>query len=238
MAHTLFNVTNVIVLAFFIPLLARLCEKLIPSKEASRTCVLEPHLLVTPELALHAARLALADMTRRAWTVASAALASAIGKTKVAEEAVVEAEKGIDRTQTEIRDYLVRVSRQKLSERQAAMIPELIHCVNDAERISDLAVKIFRKGAKLRKGTLAPFFAAKVGGLISQVRAFANVVVAALRKGEPMTIDSAAAESEIKSRARLISHSDGVPLELLSLLAAVRDITRHLDNIATRVNGI
>ena len=162
MAHTLFNVTNVIVLAFFIPLLARLCEKLIPSKEESRACVLEPHLLVTPELALHAARLALADMTRRAWTVAAAALASAIGKTKVV----------------------------------------------------------------------------GVGGLISQVRAFANVVAAALRKGEPMTIDPAAADSEIKNRARLISHSDGVPLELLSLLAAVRDITRHLGNIATRVNGI
>ena len=118
------------------------------------------------------------------------------------------------------------------------MIPELIHCVNDAERISDLAVKIFRKGAKLRKGTLAPFFAANVGGLVSRVRAFANAVAAALRKGEPMMIDPASAESEIKNRARLISHSDGVPLELLSLLAAIRDIARHLGNIATRVNNI
>ena len=70
MAHTLFNVANVIVLSFFIPHLARLVTLIIPSRDASRITPLEPHLLSTPALALEAARRTLADMTRRAWTIA------------------------------------------------------------------------------------------------------------------------------------------------------------------------
>jgi Na+/phosphate symporter len=135
MAHTLFNITNVCILSFFIPILARICKRIIPEGTAQKTVTLEPHLLAVPSLALQAASKALADMTRRSWTIASAALNTLVGRASADEAAIERAEKEIDDMQIKIRDYIVGISRGKLTEREAAAIPELLHCVNDAERI-------------------------------------------------------------------------------------------------------
>ena len=55
MAHTLFNVANVVVLSFFIPLLARLCTRLLRDGTGLKVTSLEPRLLANPEVALMAA---------------------------------------------------------------------------------------------------------------------------------------------------------------------------------------
>lgn len=248
MAHTLFNVTNVVVLAFFIPLLARICERLIGEGKSGRTVLLEPHLLASPELALHAATLALGDMTRRAWTVASAALATCLGKAAVDADSIENAENGVDAMQADIRAYLIQISQRSLTDRQACMIPEIIHCVNDAERISDLALRVYRKTNRVR-GTLPADVRADVAAVIGQVRLFAHATVEAIKTGRPIAEDPVALENAIHTAVRKATrafsahlHDSGERTEgdlaVLAVFSCLRDISRHLGNIATRIPGL
>lgn len=248
MAHTLFNVTNVVVLAFFIPLLARICERLIGEGKSGRTVLLEPHLLASPELALHAATLALGDMTRRAWTVASAALATCLGKAAVDADSIENAENGVDAMQADIRAYLIQISQRSLTDRQACMIPEVIHCVNDAERISDLALRVYRKTNRVR-GTLPADVRADVAAVIGQVRLFAHATVEAIKTGRPIAEDPVALENAIHTAVRKATrafsahlHDSGERTEgdlaVLAVFSCLRDISRHLGNIATRIPGL
>lgn len=248
MAHTLFNVTNVVVLAFFIPLLARICERLIGEGKSGRTVLLEPHLLASPELALHAATLALGDMTRRAWTVASAALATCLGKAAVDADSIENAENGVDAMQADIRAYLIQISQRSLTDRQACMIPEVIHCVNDAERISDLALRVYRKTNRVR-GTLPADVRADVATAIGQVRLFAHATVEAIKTGRPIAEDPVALENAIHTAVRKATrafsahlHDSGERTEgdlaVLAVFSCLRDISRHLGNIATRIPGL
>ncbi len=246
MAHTLFNVTNVIVLTAFIPLLARLCTHLIPERRDVRSLILEPHFLATPELAFDAARRALADMTRRAWTVSSVAMMSCFGKTAVDEESVRKAEAEIDEMQTRIRDYLIAVSQRKLTEVQAQAIPEILHCINDAERISDLALKIYRKTARVRREDLPEALREAANTVIADVRAFARDTIAAVKTGAAFAEDPRDTERRIHTHAKEITRlfaarmntevrSAETDMAVLSVVSGLRDISRHLGNIAVRV---
>lgn len=249
MAHTIFNVANVIVQTPFIPLIARLCSRLIGDDKTARVQALEPHLLAAPALALHAVRLALGDMTRRAWTISSVALNNCLGRANVDEESVQNAEKEIDEMQARIRDYLVALSQRKLTERQAQALPEFVHCVNDAERISDIAVKIYRKTARIQRQGLTDDLIEEMTDLIGHLRTFAHDTVHVLRKGGALTEEPAVAEAEIKRAAKAISKrysealcaaADGLPRDtaFLTVLAGVRDVSRHIGNIAERISAL
>ena len=245
MAHTLFNVGNVILLSAFIPALARICETIIRSKGESRTLTLEPNLLVAPALALQAAASAVAEMTRRAWTVASVALNNSLGKTSVNPESIEAAEREVDKMREQIKAYLVEISQRKLSQREALMIPELIHCANDAERISDLALKVCRKGDVVKGGIADPGAVSLVAGVAAQVRQFAHDTIDAMRNGKPPAFDPKSIDSGIRSAARMATlelwsdqPSRGAHtreyLALVSVFKCLGDISRHIGNIAVR----
>lgn len=249
MAHTLFNVGNVILLSAFIPALARICETIIRSKGKLRTLTLEPNLLVAPALALQAAASAVAEMTRRAWTVASVALNNSLGKTSVNPESIEAAEREVDKMREQIKAYLVEISQRKLSQREALMIPELIHCANDAERISDLALKVCRKGDVVGGGIADPGAVSLVAGVAAQVRQFAHDTIDAMRNGKPPAFDPKSIDSEIRSAARMATlelwndqPSRGAHtreyLALVSVFKCLGDISRHIGNIAVRARGV
>ncbi|MBQ9759368.1 MAG: Na/Pi cotransporter family protein, partial [Opitutales bacterium] len=74
-AHTLFNVTATIILVGFIPLLAKICEKVIPvEKERTKFQRLEPHLLYTPSIALAQTAGALRKMLKKSWKIVDCTL--------------------------------------------------------------------------------------------------------------------------------------------------------------------
>lgn len=245
MAHTLFNITNVIALTAFIPLLAKLCETIIRAKENPRISILEPKLLLAPSLALQAATTALADMTRRAWTVASVALNNSLGKTAVSPEAIEGAEAAIDEMREQINAYLVKVSQLKLSSHEAQKIPELVHCVNDAERISDLALKVYRQSNLARSALAESDTLTQFSLVASKVRKFAHSTIEALRSGKSSSFDPVAVSSGIKEAVKktTVELWDNPQaretntmeyLAALSVFKCLRDISRHIGNIATR----
>lgn len=249
MAHTIFNVANVIVQTPFIPLLAKLCTRLIGDDRTTRVQALEPHLLEAPALALHAARLALGDMTRRAWTIASVALNNCLGRATVDEESIQNAEREIDEMQSRIRDYLVAISQRKLTERQAQALPELVHCVNDAERISDIAVKIYRKTARIQRQGLSEDLLASTSDIIARLRAFAHETTHVLHKGGTLNHAPSVTEDVITRAAKALSRqysgtlsdADGdhaYDTAFLTVLAGIRDVNRHIGNIAERIPAL
>ena len=140
-AHTVFNVFTTLILLPFIPILARICEKVIPvSSGKIKYQYLEPHLLDTPPIALTQTAYALRRMLQKAWRMIDCAL-SIYNRNDEKNQAFVrqleKREADIDERQKNITDYLAQLMSRKLTRSEAAQIPLLLHCTNDVERIGD-----------------------------------------------------------------------------------------------------
>ncbi len=250
MAHSIFNVSNVIILSAFIPLLARLCEKIIPERRRSKSLnMLEPRLLAAPDLAISAAVRALSDMTRRATTLVNVAVKAGLGDAAVSDESLHTAEDEVDSQQLSIRDYLISISQRKLSENAARALPEIVHCINDAERISDLALILSHRTAKGRND-LTHDDRELLRNILHSIRHLSRSTLAAL-KGDLKAAESAKAqEQEVVDQIRKVNARSAANLHtkeadakadgfiLVGVLALIRDIARHLGNIASRAPQI
>ena len=145
-AHTLFNVCTSLVLIPFIPLLAGLCERMIPVKDKKiKFERLEPHLLDTPSIALTQTSTALRQMLQKAWKMIDCAL-NIYGRNDEKNQKLVKQlnkrEEDVDARQKAITEYLAHLMRRPLTEQEAEQIPMLLHCTNDVERIGDHAAII------------------------------------------------------------------------------------------------
>lgn len=252
MAHSLFNVTNVIVLAFFIPGLAWLCEAIIPGKKIPvRVVRLETHLLNTPQLALICAMNALADMTEKAWRASLDALRGYKDGKPVDVDTVRKTEDEVDHAQSEIMDYLVQLTRKELNERQAQAIPVLMHCVNDAERISDLAFLIARRAAthpahasKFTAGALH-----EMQEIVGKTCTIADLTLESLRggKGNAKAVGIVTQDMKALTRKSIQGHVERLQsgqcqpdrgMVFVEVIAALENIIRHLENIAQRADRL
>jgi phosphate:Na+ symporter len=250
MAHTLFNVTNVFIMTPFVGTLAWLCERLIPAKKATTATVhLERNLLNTPSLALFCAMRALADMTDTAWRAAMLALRGYKDGAPVKVSDVEAIEDQVDNNQVDIMDYLVQLTRKDLSELQAAAIPVLMHCVNDAERISDLALLIARRAEEAQAQSAAKSFSKdalqELETLLEKATAVARLTHESLQDGRFLakSVGSAVKELEALAHVSMQNHvqrlQDGLctperGLIFVEVVAAIENIVRHLENIAQR----
>ena len=57
-------------------------------------------------------------------------------------DSVQQKEEVVDNLQREITHYLIEISERELGKDEAEMIPVLLHCVNDVERVGDHAINI------------------------------------------------------------------------------------------------
>ena len=140
MFHTIFNVAVSMLLLPFVTQFAALCNWIIPIRDKVRNQLLEPALLNTPSVALKLTSRALEEMVTGAWDMVNKAITEHFLSADTDEkkyEALVEAESRIDKMQSDVTSYLVQLTRRRLAEPQSEMIPLLMHCTNDAERIAD-----------------------------------------------------------------------------------------------------
>ena len=157
-------------------------------------------------------------------------------------------EERVDRYQTEIMEYLSQVMRRKLSPKQAELIPALMHCTNDAERIADRAENIINLTRRLEAENLTISRAAleeleRIYTELSKQTAFAlNALEFSEEEWKERAVKAEAligklaADSE-ENHIRRIKNSKCtaqtgiIYVELLGELVAV---SRHLSNIAER----
>lgn len=236
MAHTLFNVTNVIILTAFIPLIARFCTAIIKEKATKGDSILEPRFLATPEIACIASVRALSEMLRRAVTLTQVAIKSALGESEITRDILQEREDSIDERQNAIRDYLVGISQHKISSRIATSLPEILHCVNDAERVSDLAM-ILNTRASLLNGKLNETERAFIYDMLSGIRSLSSNVRKALRGDKEARKLASEKENELFEKLKSQA-SNTTNLPLVGVVSSLRDVVRHLSNITDRIDTI
>ena len=236
MAHTIFNVANVIVLTAFIPLIAKICTKILKEKPGKGDSILEPRFLATPEIACIASVRALTDMLRRATTLTQVAVRSALGEAQITRDVLQEKEDAIDERQNAIRDYLVGISQHKINARIASSLPEILHCVNDTERISDLAL-ILNTRATLLSGNITEDERSFIHETLTGIRSLSSNIRKALNG------DIEARKTALEKKCQLVDKLQSqatttTNLHFVGVVSSMRDVVRHMSNIIARVEAI
>jgi phosphate:Na+ symporter len=144
-AHSMFNILNVIVFTPILSLLEKAVYLILPIKEdeiAEKPVVLEEHLLNTPEIALDQAKRAIGDMAKRCKKTLKQSMDGFFNNDSKSLDKALKNEDRIDEYQEHITTYLVKLSQRQLSDIVSSELPVLLHTVNDLERVGDHAKNI------------------------------------------------------------------------------------------------
>ncbi len=154
--NTLFRVSTVAVLAWFIPLIEKLMKKIVPddpndTAETEDMNRLEERFLAYPTLAVEQTRLTMrkmAELTQKSITSAMALLDDYNIKGM---QEVVALESVVDRYEDKIGSYLMRVTGQYLTETQNKAVSQYLRAITDFERISDHALNIAQRAEEIHE---------------------------------------------------------------------------------------
>jgi Na/Pi-cotransporter len=254
-AHTSFNVLNCVLFIPFIPIMARICQKIIPVTEADQEKVLqylEPRLLQQPTIALEQSILEIGYMVRRGQKSVNEACDLFCGKASGLEKKILAREEFIDRLQHEITAYLVELSRMSLPSKEATLIPALIHAVNDAERVGDHAEDLveIHQLRKEHKHKLSDFAIDSVRQFQELINKQFETTLLLLEKNDEGSVQHVVdIEREITDVLMKISEEHVARLEreecdvqtgvlFLDFLAHLERVGDHLLNIAERAGVI
>lgn len=152
--HTFFNVFNVFMMVPLIGLFVKICHTVIPLRPEEKEVesnLLEPRLIATPSVALQQAISQIELMTSKSWDMLTKSMNVLKTRDFSSKEKLEEQEEEIDQMQTEIIDYLTDLTKVQLDSRQAATVPMLMHCTNNAERMGDNAEDIVALAERLNK---------------------------------------------------------------------------------------
>ncbi len=254
-AHTAFNMINVVIFLPFATLLARVCQWVIPMTEVDQSTALqylEPKLLQSPPIALEQAVREVVYMVRKGQkSMQQCCLLLADKREELADE-IVEREQLIDRLQREIIEYLVALSRKDIEPSMSALIPKMIHVVNDAERLGDHAEEmvgiywLFKGGNHI----LTPEGAEELRLLDKCLDRHFEAIFAILEGADPSAIEEALkASGELKELIKQCTDAHVVRLDegrcdvqgsvfYLDVLGHVERVGDHLLNIAERAGAI
>jgi len=143
--HTIFNLINGALFIGFTPFFAKIMKKIVPGEEPiveKGPKYLDKNLLNTPSIAIEAARKEILRTLEFSKEMVNNAMSAFYNQNKKEIQKVLAREDLVDELRTAITDYLQKITEKELSEREAAMIPSLLHTINDTERIADHAVNL------------------------------------------------------------------------------------------------
>ncbi len=257
MAHTFFNVAAVILFLPFIGLFAKICNFVIHVKSDAEVKItrLEPNLLNTPSVAIEQVINTIGYMLKDVWHMTDHAVNENFLKRKADDASFVDLEKReekIDALQKEITEYLVKLTRRELTPPQSEIIPLLMHCTNDTERIADLTINIFKLTRRLEKTgkTFTPEGEEEIKRIFRLLSDQEKNVVAALHNTDSdhivtalkdeMCINKLVGEFERQHIKRLRKNECDavVGIIFLEMLAELERIGDNLANIAERAPEI
>ena len=257
MAHSMFNIFNVVLFLPFIALIAKFCNFIIPIPEGEKETIihLEPHLLDTPSIAIEQTIQSLRYMLKESWKMINRAMEDCFLKGKVDDSLkrkLEEREEKIDQLQKDITKYLVQLTERPLNEHQAAIIPLLMHCTNDAERVADHTENIIALTQRCEetKNHLSGAALDDMNHLWKVLREQAEHVIAGLdstsktevnlAKKSDMEVDKLADKLENNHVERLNSGSCKVDAGIIfiEMVSELEKIGDHFANISERTPKI
>ncbi len=148
--HTLFNILTSVVLLPFCSVLVSISKKILkdgaPSRADSSLALLDDIFLDRPSVALEQCRkviLNMGDTIQENYDMAITLLHDFDEKTF---EKLNENESFLDKCETAMGEYLVRITAKNIRREDQKEVAELLHCVGDFERIGDHCVNIAEVG--------------------------------------------------------------------------------------------
>ena len=153
--NTLFRVSTVFVLAWFIPLIEKLMIKLVPAdphEEAETEDMkrLEERFLAYPTLAVEQTRLTMNKMAELAERSMDTAIALLDNFDPKGFQEVESLESIVDRYEDKIGSYLMRLTGQEMTDTQNKSVSQYLRAITDLERISDHALNIAQRAEEIR----------------------------------------------------------------------------------------
>lgn len=246
-AHTLFNVFNVVLFLPFIPAIAWLCNRVLPTaSEKIETVPLEPHLLDTPAIAIDQAINALVKMTETGRELTDDCVQQLHENRIKNDDELRQREDALDQMQHDTIQYLTELTRRSLTEQQSEIIPLLVHCVNDGERIGDHAMNILEL-AELRADKKTDFSDAaweELNGIMHLIRQQAQFLARSFTEqdGEEAAAVALKLEGEINQLTASAekNHVKRLEQERCSVKSGIlyTEILANLERIADRMANI
>jgi phosphate:Na+ symporter len=145
-AHTLFNMINTILLLPFGNLLIKAAEKFVPGEdkgvETSELKYLDSRILETPSIALGQVVKEVYRMAKIVEDNFKSSYLAFVNKDEELTQQVFSTEKIINQLETDILQFLVKLSNKPLNESQHVQVNALINMINDIERVGDHADNI------------------------------------------------------------------------------------------------
>jgi len=143
--HTIFNIANAALFIGFTPMFAKLMKKIVPGKEMiieRGPKYLSKNLLNTPSIAIEAAKKEILRTLKFAKEMVENSMKAFHNENRKDIQKVLAREDMVDELQQAITTYLVQITEREITEKEAVMVPSLLHSINDIERIGDHAVNI------------------------------------------------------------------------------------------------
>lgn len=143
-AHTVFNVTNTVLLLGFSTQFASLVERLVPDRpleaerQLTRARYLDSALLSTPALALDRVRLEILHLGEQVQEMMRAILPALLTGDRASLLAISRMDDRVDILHGQIVTYLGKISQVALTEGQTEEFLKLMEAVNDLENIGDI----------------------------------------------------------------------------------------------------
>jgi len=259
--HTLFNITNTLMVLPFITGLAWLATKIVPEpekKEKAHLTYISSNLINTPPLALEESKRELSRMSGNVLEMLDTVMDIFNTKDKVAEDIqeysakINEKELLVDTLEHELTSFLVKVIRNTTSREISQEISETLNEVSNLERIGDHCEILMRQVERLHKKKLV--FSEKAIGemndIASKVKELLLLINDNITKRKTNILSRAGSlegdinrvRSELR-RAHIERLNSGdcdvdQGLVFIDMLSSFEKIGDHAFNIAQSISGV
>jgi len=250
-AHTLFNITNTLLLLPFASLLVIASKRIVPGQEEDETGFkyLDRRILETPSIAVVQTVKEVVRMGRISQETLKDALDGFIQKDEKLLNSSLEKEKKVNQLNRELTQFLVDLSNTRLSSRQNDIVTGFFHTISDIERIGDHAENIVELGQNIIDNhlTFSEMGTKELQDIADYVYSMVDDVITALGKTDFVLakdvrrkedeVDRIERELRLRHIGRLNKHqcvpSSGIIfLDVISNLERIAD---HCSNIALAV---
>ncbi len=206
--HTMFNVINTLVFLPFLPLLAKLCEKIIKPdpkmKDLPKIVHLSDAMISTPEIAVGLAKKETARMYETSLNLLEYSKQALLNNNKEAITFGKDLAPHLELFEKEISNFLVKLSSKTLSDQSKKDIRNIAHAVEEIKQIGERGEKIIKLSLKLedKKVVFSNEAKKELEDIFNNVTGFANSVFNYYKNEKPVSVDIDQAEEVIDKQRK------------------------------------
>lgn len=193
--HTMFNIINTLVFLPFLPLLAKLCERIIKPdtkmKELPKIVHLSDAMISTPEIAVGLAKEETVRMYETSLNILDYSKKALLNGDKEAATFGKDLSPHLDLFDTEINNFLLKLSAKTLSDKAKKDIRNITHAIEEIKQIGERGEKLIKISQKLddKKVVFSSEANNELKEIFDNVSCFANKVFEYYKDNKPVAVN-------------------------------------------------